>query len=90
MRWSARNANGPASKRDQAHDRRCAEVVRADRLYVHQEQPALEAFQPYDESDNLFEQEEPGNAVERFLVELPMMFKGSREGGFFTMIGRKN
>jgi SAM-dependent methyltransferase len=52
--------------------------------------PRSKPFQPITESDNLFEQEEPGNAVERFLVEFPMMLKGSREGGFFTMIGRKN
>ncbi len=52
--------------------------------------PRSKPFQPFQESDSLFAQEEPGNAVERFLVELPMMFKGSREGGFFTMIGRKD
>ena len=51
--------------------------------------PRSKPFQPFAESDRLFEPEEPGNALERFLVELPMVFKGSREGGFFTMIGRK-
>ena len=51
--------------------------------------PRSKPFQPITESDNLFEEEEPGNALERFLVEFPMMFKGSREGGFFTMIGRR-
>ena len=52
--------------------------------------PRSRPFQPFTESDRLFEREEPGNPIERFLVEFPMMFKGSREGGFFTMIGRKN
>jgi len=52
--------------------------------------PRSRPFQPFGEADALFEQEEPGNAIERFLVELPMMFKGSREGGFFTMIGRRD
>jgi SAM-dependent methyltransferase len=52
--------------------------------------PHSRPFQPFTEADRLFEPEQPGNAVERFLVEFPMMFKGSREGGFFTMIGRKD
>jgi SAM-dependent methyltransferase len=52
--------------------------------------PRSKPFQPFGESDRLFEPEAPGNAAERLLVELPMMFKGSREGGFFTMIGRRD
>ena len=52
--------------------------------------PRSKPFQPITESDSLFEEEDPGNALERFLVEFPMMFKGSREGGFYTMIGRRD
>ena len=33
--------------------------------------------------------DEPGNAVEQLIIELGMIPKGSREGGFFTVIGRK-
>lgn len=51
--------------------------------------PRSKPFRPFSDSEALFEPEEPGNALERFLVEFPMMFKGSREGGFFTVIGRR-
>jgi SAM-dependent methyltransferase len=37
----------------------------------------------------LFSREAPGSALERGLVELGMAFRGSREGGFFTVIGQK-
>jgi SAM-dependent methyltransferase len=51
--------------------------------------PRTKPFQPIAESENLFAPEDPGNAFERFLVELGMAFRGSREGGFFTVIGKK-
>lgn len=51
--------------------------------------PRSKPFRPLSESERLFEPEEPGNAFERFLVEFGMFFTGSREGGFFTVIGRK-
>jgi SAM-dependent methyltransferase len=51
--------------------------------------PRGKPFQPITERDRLFEAEAPGNTVERLLVELAMTFRGSREGGFFTVIGRK-
>ena len=41
------------------------------------------------EADGLFDPEEPGNWLERLMVELGMIRSGSREGGFFTVIGKK-
>jgi SAM-dependent methyltransferase len=51
--------------------------------------PRSKPFQPFSPQDRLFEPEEPGNSFERFLVGLGMMFRGSREGGFFSVIARK-
>lgn len=51
--------------------------------------PRTKLFQPISDADDLFEAESPGNALERLLVELGMAFRGSREGGFFTVIGRR-
>jgi hypothetical protein len=39
--------------------------------------------------ERLFEPERPGNSFERFLVEFPLTFTGSKEGGFFIVIGKK-
>jgi SAM-dependent methyltransferase len=52
--------------------------------------PRSKPFQPLSETEDLFRAEEPGNALERLLVELPMVFKGSREGGFFIVIAQKS
>jgi SAM-dependent methyltransferase len=51
--------------------------------------PRSKPFRPVAESDDLFSPEEPGNALERLLVELAMVFRGSREGGFFIVIARR-
>ena len=51
--------------------------------------PSSKPFRGFSESEALFEPEEPGNAFERGLVELGMTLKGSREGGFFIVIGRR-
>jgi len=51
--------------------------------------PRTKLFQPIEDADRLFEAESPGNALERCLVELGMAFRGSREGGFFTVVGRR-
>jgi SAM-dependent methyltransferase len=51
--------------------------------------PRSKPFQPITDEDRLFEPEEPGNWVERMIVELGMIRSGSREGGFFSIIGRK-
>ena len=39
--------------------------------------------------ERLFQPEEPGNVFERLVVELSMIFRGSREGGFFIVIGQR-
>ncbi len=49
--------------------------------------PRPRPFQPV--SEKLFEARAPGNAIEHFLVEAGMILKGSREGGFFIVIGKK-
>ena len=51
--------------------------------------PRTRPFQPITAADNLFTPEEPGSFVQRMMVELGMTFRGSREGGFFVVIGRK-
>jgi SAM-dependent methyltransferase len=51
--------------------------------------PRGKPFQPIRGDENLFDPEAPGNALQRFAVEFAMMFKGSREGGFFIVIGRR-
>jgi SAM-dependent methyltransferase len=45
--------------------------------------------QPFSEREQLFVAERLGTALERLEVELGLIFTGSREGGFFTMIGRR-
>lgn len=51
--------------------------------------PRTKPFQPISDSDHLFKPERPGSALERFLVEQGMIWKGSQEGGFFIVIGRR-
>lgn len=51
--------------------------------------PSTKAFQPFSMQQSLFEPQPPGHALERRLVELGMARSGSREGGFFIVIGRK-
>ena len=51
--------------------------------------PRSKPFQPFSEKEGLFKPEEPGNALDRLIVESGMAFRGSREGGFFTLIGRR-
>lgn len=52
--------------------------------------PRSKPFQPLSGPVQLFEPEAPGNRTERLAVELAMALRGSREGGFFVMIGRKH
>ncbi|MEE3328019.1 MAG: methyltransferase domain-containing protein [Myxococcota bacterium] len=52
--------------------------------------PPTKLSQSISGKEKLFEYEEPGNSFERTLVELGMFFKGSLEGGFFNVIGRKD
>jgi SAM-dependent methyltransferase len=51
--------------------------------------PRARPFQPIAPTDQLFEAEPPGSPAERALVELGMALRGSREGGFFVVIGRR-
>lgn len=51
--------------------------------------PPSRPFQRFSDRDNLFQADRPGSAVERFLTQIGMIFRGSREGGFFTVIGKK-
>jgi SAM-dependent methyltransferase len=51
--------------------------------------PSSRPFQPIDAKTRLFEPEQPGNWMERSMVELGMIRGGSREGGFFIVIGRR-
>jgi SAM-dependent methyltransferase/uncharacterized protein YbaR (Trm112 family) len=51
--------------------------------------PRSVPFRPFSAAERLFEPEEPGNALERAMVELGMTFRGSQQGGFFIVIGRR-
>jgi SAM-dependent methyltransferase len=51
--------------------------------------PPTSPWTDYTEDAALFEREEAGNAVERAIAQTQMIATGSREGGFFIMIGRK-
>jgi len=49
--------------------------------------PSLDLFGP---NFRLFEKHERGNKFSHGLVQLQLIFTGSREGGFFILIGKKN
>jgi SAM-dependent methyltransferase len=51
--------------------------------------PHTRPFQAFSDDDRLFGREEPGSRLERWIVELGMIASGSREGGFFVVVGRK-
>jgi SAM-dependent methyltransferase len=51
--------------------------------------PRSKPFQPFSDGESLFEPEESGSRLERLMVELGMIFRGSREGGFFVATARK-
>jgi len=40
-------------------------------------------------NERLFKKNPEGNKARRFMAQLNLFFKGSKEGGFFIMIGRK-
>src|SRR5262245_34768420 len=52
--------------------------------------PRSKPFDPFADADNLFRPEAPGSLLERWMVELGMVFRGSREGGFFVVTARKD
>jgi SAM-dependent methyltransferase len=51
--------------------------------------PHTRPFVPFTDAAKLFQREQPGSWLERTMVELGMAFQGSREGGFFIVIGRR-
>lgn len=51
--------------------------------------PSLHAFAPLGDRERLFEPEAPAGGLERRVAELGMIPGGSREGGFFVVIGRR-
>ncbi len=51
--------------------------------------PSMNAWDPFDEDEKLFASAKAGTPVDRALAQAKMVFTGSREGGFFIMIGRK-
>jgi hypothetical protein len=51
--------------------------------------PRSKPFQPFPDEDRLFRREEPGNWFERLMVETGMIFRGSREGGFFVVAAQR-
>jgi SAM-dependent methyltransferase len=51
--------------------------------------PISKPFRSFAPDEKLFVPDEPGNALERLLVELGMITTGSREGGFFIVIGQR-
>ena len=51
--------------------------------------PKAKAFASFPERQKMFKPNPAGNWFDHFLVQLQLLFKGSREGGFFLMIGQK-
>lgn len=51
--------------------------------------PTSYPFEPFSVSDRLFEPQRHGNYFERLMVELGMISKGSREGGFFIILAQR-
>src|SRR5207248_10846434 len=51
--------------------------------------PKPTALDSLSDDDQLFERQSPGNAMDRALSQARQVWTGSKEGGFFVMIGRK-
>ncbi len=51
--------------------------------------PKATPFDPFAPEEKLFETHPRGSKLDHFLVQLGMLLRGGREGGFFLMIGRK-
>ena len=52
--------------------------------------PKTVPFEGIDESTRLFKPDKLGNLIERFVVDIGMIFTGHREGGLFVIIARKS
>ena len=51
--------------------------------------PKLRAHDQFTDQEKLFEPVGRGSSLDRALAQAKLIFTGSREGGFFIMIGRK-
>lgn len=51
--------------------------------------PKLKAFRGFSENEKLFKPNPRGSRLDHFIAQASLMLAGSREGGFFIMIGRK-
>ena len=51
--------------------------------------PSPKAFQKFKADDRIFKQHERGSTLDHFIVQLNLVFTGSREGGFFILIGKR-
>jgi 2-polyprenyl-3-methyl-5-hydroxy-6-metoxy-1,4-benzoquinol methylase/uncharacterized protein YbaR (Trm112 family) len=51
--------------------------------------PHAVAFDPFTADEQLFEKRPAGTRLDHALVQLRILWTGGREGGFFTMIGRR-
>ncbi len=51
--------------------------------------PKSKAFEVFSENEKLFKLNPRGNWLDHFFVETHLLFTGSKEGGFFLMIGRR-
>ena len=51
--------------------------------------PKQKAFEKLSENEKLFRSDSRGNWLDHFFVQAQLLFSGSKEGGFFLMIGRK-
>ncbi len=51
--------------------------------------PKATALAAFSEREKLFQPNPKGGCLDHFVVQARLMFKGSREGGFFIMIGRR-
>lgn len=51
--------------------------------------PKSKAFMPFSPNEKLFEVNDKGTRSDHFVSQLGMLLSGGKEGGFFTVIGRK-
>jgi SAM-dependent methyltransferase len=51
--------------------------------------PKLKVFEMFSENERLFKPNPRGNWLDHSLVQTHLLFAGSKEGGFFQMIGRR-
>ncbi|MHC4752267.1 MAG: class I SAM-dependent methyltransferase [Planctomycetota bacterium] len=52
--------------------------------------PKVKAFEAFSKQEKLFKPNLKGNWIDHLIVQTNLMFRGSEEGGFFIMIGRRS